>query len=115
MAECVNTDMVGPQGEMYLCLQDVGNKDAVIGSLFEGKNNWRLISAYCSGNLTFNSDECRNCEVLTFCGGGCVNKRYRSKKYGESHYLCAAYKDKDIFNKYLDLHYEIKKNHAHNL
>ena len=52
---------------------------------------------------------------LSFCGGGCVNKRYRSKKYGESHYLCAAYKDKDIFNKYLDLHYEIKKNHAHNL
>ena len=46
---------------------------------------------------------------LSFCGGGCVNKRYRSKKYGESHYLCAAYKDKDIFNKYLDLHYEIKK------
>ena len=114
MAECVNTDMVGPQGEMYLCLQDVGNKNAVIGSLFEGKNNWRLISAYCSGNLTFNSDECRKCEVLTFCGGGCVNKRYRNKKYGESHYMCAAYKDKDIFNKYLDLHYEIKKNHAHN-
>lgn len=113
MAECINTDMVGPQGEMYLCLQDVGNKNAVIGSLFEGKNNWRLISAYCSGNLTFNSDECRNCEVLTFCGGGCVNKRYRSKKYGESHYMCAAYKDKDIFNKYLDLHYEIKKSQIH--
>ncbi|VDR34961.1 Uncharacterised protein [Alistipes sp. cv1] len=29
--------------------------------------------------------------------------------------MCAAYKDKDIFNKYLDLHYEIKKSHAHNL
>ncbi len=27
--------------------------------------------------------------------------------------MCAAYKDKDIFNKYLDLHYEIKKNQIH--
>lgn len=113
MAECIHTDMVGPQGELYLCLQDVGNKDAVIGSLFEGKNNLRLISAYCSGNFTFNSNECRDCEILTFCGGGCVNRRYRSKKYDEKHDMCAGYKDNNIFNKYLDLHYEIKKNQAY--
>lgn len=109
MAECIHTDMVGPKGELYMCLQDVGNPKAVVGSLFEGKNNLRLISAYCSGNLTFNSPECRDCKVVTFCGGGCVNKRYRSKKYGEKHDICEAYKDKTIFEKYLDLHYEIKK------
>lgn len=109
MAECINTDLVGPRGELYLCLQDVGNKEAEIGSIFEGKNNLRLMAAYCSGNLTFNSAECRNCHVLTFCGGGCVNKRYRNIKYGDNHYICAAYKDKDMFEKYLDLHYEIKK------
>ena len=40
---------------------------------------------------------------------GCVNKRYRSKKYGEKHDICEAYKYKTIFEKYLDLHYEIKK------
>lgn len=62
---------------------------------------------YCSGNLTLNSAECRNCHVLSFCGGGCVNKRYRNIKYGDNHYICAAYKD--MFEKYLDLHYEIKK------
>lgn len=109
MAECINTDLVGPNGELYLCLSDVGFKEGEIGSLFEGKNNMRLMSAYCSGYLTFNSDECRNCDVLTFCGGGCVNKRYRNKKYGDNHYICAAYKDRDVLEKYLDLHYEIKK------
>lgn len=102
------------EGEFYLCLQDVGNKNAEIGSIFEGKNKMHLIAAYCSGNLTFNSNECRDCEVLTFCGGDCVNKRYRNLKYGEQHAVCAAYKDKDIFEKYLDLHYEIKKNETQN-
>ena len=57
--------------------------------------------------------KCRNTEYeVHFLRGA---ERCRSEKYGESHYLCAAYKDKDIFNKYLDLHYEIKKNHVHNL
>ena len=43
--------------------------------------------------------------------GVCVNRQYRSTKYGGI--ICAAYKDKDIFNKYLDLHYKkIKKSHA---
>lgn len=115
MAERSCTNLIGPNGEMYLCLQDVGNKDAEIGSIFSGKNNLRLISAYTSGNLTFNSDECRECNVLSFCGGGCVNKRYRNKKCGEKHSMCAAYKDQDFFNKYLDLHYEIvKKNSSNN-
>lgn len=112
MAERISTDVVGPRGEFYLCLQDVGNKDAEIGSLFEGKTKIHLISAYCSGNLTFNSDECRDCNMLMFCGGGCVNKRYRKKRYDEQHSMCAAFKDKDILDKYLDLHYEIKKNHV---
>ena len=115
MAEMVNTQIVGPKGEIYLCLQDVGNPHAVAGTLFDGKNNMPLVSAYCSGNLTFNSRKCRDCEVLTFCGGGCVNKRYRTKKYNEPHDVCAAYKDKDIFEKYLDLHYEIKKRNEQNV
>lgn len=113
MAECINTCIVGPEGELYLCLQDVGSKEGQVGSIFTGKTNMRLMSAYCSGDLTFNSPECRDCKVLTFCGGGCVNKRYRNIHYGEGHYYCAAYKDKDLFEKYLDLHYEIIKDNAY--
>lgn len=109
IAEKPNSDIVGPRGELYLCLQDVGNKDAEVGSIFEGKNKIHLISSYCSGNLTFNSKECRDCELVILCGGDCVNKRYRNKKYGENHATCAAYKDKTIFEQYLDLHYEIKQ------
>lgn len=111
MAERAYTDMIGPRGELYQCLQDAGNKDAEVGSLFEGKNKLHLISAYCSGNLTFNSKECRDCELVMLCGGDCVNKRYRNKKYGEKHAICAAYKDKWIFDQYLDLYYEIIQNH----
>lgn len=34
-------------------------------------------------------------------------------RYGDNHYICAAYKDGDIFEKYLDLHYEIKKSNGY--
>ncbi|WP_071424834.1 radical SAM/SPASM domain-containing protein [Tidjanibacter massiliensis] len=112
MAECLHTDMIGPRGELYLCLQDVGNPAGEIGTLAEGKNNMRLIAAYCTGNLTFNSSECRDCRVLTLCGGGCVNKRYQNLKCDGQHYVCAAYKDTDILERYLDIYYEIKKNQS---
>lgn len=110
MAERAYSSIVGPRGELYLCLQDAGNKDAEVGSLFEGKNKLHLVSAYCSGNLTFNSKECRDCDLVILCGGDCVNKRYRNKKYDEKHSMCAAYKDTNIFNQYLDLQYEIIQN-----
>lgn len=113
MAECLYTNLIGPEGEMYQCLQDVGNKEMQVGSIFTGKTNLRLLSAYCSGNLTFNSDECRTCRVQTFCGGNCVNKRYRNLKFGEQHHYCAVYKNMDMLERYLDLHYEILKQNGY--
>lgn len=107
IAERMHTRIVGPRGELYLCLQDAGNPEAEVGSLFEDENKIHIISAYRSGNMTFNSKECRDCDFVIMCGGDCVNKRYRNKKYGERHAICAAYKDKEIFEQYLDLCYEI--------
>lgn len=109
MAEFAYTDMIGPRGEMYLCMRDVGDEKGVIGSIFTGRTNLPLISAYCSGNLTFNSPECRECDILSLCGGGCVNKKYRNKKFGEINYPCPPYKDREFLEHFLDIHYEIKK------
>ncbi|MDR2291945.1 MAG: radical SAM protein [Prevotellaceae bacterium] len=113
MSESINTDMIGPKGEMYLCLKDVGDENEVIGNIFTGKTNIVLISEYCSGNLTLNNTECQKCKVLWLCGGGCPNHKYRNKKYGEHHDICNPIKNIEILKKFLDLHYEIKKAKSH--
>ncbi|MDR1984957.1 MAG: radical SAM protein [Prevotellaceae bacterium] len=109
MAECVNSDMIGPKGEMYLCLKDVGDEKEITGNIFTGKTNISLLAEYCSGNLTINNIKCRNCKVFWLCGGGCPNHKHRNKKYGEQHDICNPIKNTELLKKYLDLHYEIKK------
>ncbi|MDR2829851.1 MAG: radical SAM protein [Methanobrevibacter sp.] len=112
MAECVNTDMIGPKGEMYLCLKDVGDENEIIGDIFTGKTNIALISEYCTGKIKLNK-ECSKCKVFWLCGGGCPNHKHRNKKYGEQHDICNPIKNINILKKFLDLHYEIKKAKSH--
>ncbi|MDR1056934.1 MAG: radical SAM protein [Prevotellaceae bacterium] len=112
MAESPYTDMVGPKGEMYLCLKDVGDKNEEIGSIFSGKTNIHLISSYCNGGLTFDDKTCSDCMVIGLCGGGCANIKYRNNKYQEKNDPCVPYKDMAILEKYLDIHYEIIKHSA---
>lgn len=109
MAESPYTNMVGPNGELYLCLKDVGDEKECIGDIFKGKTNTRLAACYGTGYLTFRSDECRDCNVVTLCGGGCANLKYRNKKYSESNDACVPFKNMTYLEKYLDIHYEQKK------
>jgi uncharacterized protein len=109
MAECINTDMVGPKGELYLCLKDVGDKKEVIGSITTGKTNSTLISEYCVGNISHDNNKCFKCKIFWLCGGGCPNHKYRNKKYGELHDICSPIKNTEILKKFLDLRYDIRK------
>jgi uncharacterized protein len=109
MAESPYTDMVGPKGEMYLCLKDVGDRNEEIGSIFNGKTNIHMIANYCNGGLTFDDKTCSDCFVIGLCGGGCANLKYRNNKYKERNDVCVPYRDTAILEKYLDIHYEIIK------
>jgi uncharacterized protein len=109
MAESPYSDMVGPNGEMYLCLKDVGDKREEVGSIFDERRNVSLLSKYCTGYLTFYDRKCSRCHVLGLCGGGCANIKYRNKKYNEKNDPCPPYRDYLILEKYLDIHYEILK------
>ncbi|MDR1552981.1 MAG: radical SAM protein, partial [Prevotellaceae bacterium] len=113
MAECMSTNMIGPKGEMYLCLKDVGDEKEVIGNIFIGKRNLSLVSEYCVGGIRFNNIQCHKCKVFWLCGGGCPNHKYRNKKYGENHDICNPIKNIEVLKKFLDLHYEIKKTKSH--
>lgn len=87
---------MGPKGELYQCWEDVGNPDMVIGNIHEDDpiTNPVLQARYSIGTDAYNDAECRECNVLPICGGGCANKRLRTKQFGEAGLeFCSSYKD----------------------
>jgi uncharacterized protein len=112
--------VVGPEGELYKCWEDVGKPAMVIGSIHEPEpivNSERLSQCfapfwtqervqesfvthpelraqYSVGTDPYNDPVCRTCDVLPICGGGCVNKRLRTKHFGEEGLeFCSIYRD----------------------
>ena len=97
---CVATShqgfVVGPEGELYQCWEDVGKPDMVIGNIHEDEpiTNPRLQAQYSIGTDPYNDPDCRECNVLPICGGGCANKWLRAKQFGEEGLeFCSSYKD----------------------
>ena len=88
--------VVGPEGELYKCWEDVGKQGMVIGNinLNEPINNPVLRAQYTIGTNAFCDPECLACDVLPICGGGCANKRLRTKQFKEKGLeYCTPYKN----------------------
>ena len=66
-----NTVVIGPEGELYKCWNDVGNKDAVVGYVDGKITNETLLLRYLTGADPFEDPKCRECLLLPVCGGGC--------------------------------------------
>ncbi|MEI8185832.1 MAG: radical SAM protein [Chlorobiaceae bacterium] len=97
---CVATShqgfVVGPEGELYQCWEDVGTPVMVVGNIHEEEpiTNPVLHARYSIGTDAYNDPDCRECNVLPICGGGCANKRMRAKQFGEKGLeFCSPYKD----------------------
>ncbi len=88
--------VVGPRGELYKCWEDVGNEARVIGNIHEVDpiTNPTLRAQYIRGTDAYADPECLECPVLPICGGGCANKRLRTKQFGEKGlHFCSPYKE----------------------
>lgn len=88
--------VIGPQGELYKCWEDVGRDDLLAGSIADRTNLFSqdTTSRYMIGTDPYDNQECIDCSVFPICGGGCVNRRLRSFQFGESGLpICSPYKD----------------------
>jgi len=91
-----NSFVIGPEGELYKCWEDVGKQDMVIGSIFENDpvTHPELVALYSVGTDPYLDSECLACKVLPICGGGCANRRLRVKHFQEDDLeFCSLYKD----------------------
>lgn len=83
--------VIGPQGELYKCWNDVGNPKRVVGSIFEPAQ-WHPLHVQFLTESFEDDPECRDCAVLPICLGGCVDRRIRLRESGSGAKNCVGYK-----------------------
>ncbi|MCT4643533.1 MAG: radical SAM protein [Carboxylicivirga sp.] len=94
MADVYFSAIVGPSGEIYKCLNDVGNKEKIIDHLLdESKLNIKVISRYLAGIDPYADKDCLDCLHLPRCNGGCPYEQYLSKFEDVKISPCTYFKD----------------------
>lgn len=75
-AHYVNSWVVDPEGLLYKCWVDVGQKKRAVGNLSEGITNFPLFCKYILGSDKFSDEKCLKCKLLPVCDGGCSRYRF---------------------------------------
>lgn len=85
--------IIGPEGELYKCWNDVSDESKIIGHISSNKlsGQSRLIK-YSTQAIPF-CNECKDCLVFPICDGGCSYHRYRNMFEGCKYDLCSPYKN----------------------
>ena len=104
VAKNIASIVIGPEGEIYDCWNDVGDKERVIGTLGQKPSNIRLHLEYLSGKSQFDDPDCIECRLLPVCSGGCQNKRLNTKNKEENCML-----GKNRIEDFLYMHYLSKQ------
>ncbi len=103
-----NGFVVGPEGELYKCWDDVGKTEMIAGNVRQ--DNPAAVSVlqarYVLGMDAYNDTQCRTCDYLPICGGGCVSKRMRTRLNGETGLpVCSPLKERLI--EYLEAYIDV--------
>ena len=106
-----NAFVVGPDGELYKCWDDVGIREKIVGSL-DRFDNWNmgLIAEGMTGCSFLDDPECRECFFFPICNGGCHRIRQKNLHSAEKQSSC-SYFNGNLEN-LLELFYEEKQRAA---
>lgn len=66
---------VVPNGDIYPCHQFAGDKDFLMGNVYEGKLNEVIRNKFASSCL-FTREDCGDCFAKFICSGGCAANNY---------------------------------------
>ena len=111
-ARHINSFVVGPQGELYKCWNDIGNLENSIGSVFDFKMSHPLTVRYLMKADPLSSQECKECFFFPVCNGGCPYTRINSLSENNAD-TCELYKENIedfLYASYLSKNKENKKN-----
>ncbi len=106
-----NDIIIGPDGNIYKCLEFIGDKTKSIGNIKTHSLSLSSLAQTALSHNPFDDPKCLSCSILPICGGGCPNSRARKEK-GEDVSVCSPLKDKvhDMLNAYLNQAMSNKEN-----
>ncbi|EGF58014.1 radical SAM domain protein [Bacteroides fluxus YIT 12057] len=101
--------IVGPEGEVYKCWNDVGNPERVVGTIHGNKIiNRTLLNKYIVGSKWYHDEACRKCFFLPICNGTCAWYVLRNKYENGKYDLCTCMqKSPGMLEKCLETYYEM--------
>lgn len=94
MYNTVGAYAITPDGEIYKCIEHVGNPQKSVGNILKENISLSGLATCMFKNNYLENTECMNCPVLPICGGGCPLDREADG--GENNVACSFYK------KYID-------------
>lgn len=92
-ARNLNSLVIGPEGELYKCWEDVGRKEYVVGNLTDSSFNRDLMLRYTTGVDQLDDPKCVDCGLLPICDGGCPRVRLLNKYEERNLETCHLIKD----------------------
>ena len=96
-----NSHIIGPEGEIYKCWNDVTVPERIIGNISDGSlTNPTLLTQYMTASTPYR-EECRDCKVLPICDGGCGYYTYKNLFAEGEFNQCSAMKDMAVLEKAL--------------
>lgn len=109
-ARFANSFVIGPEGELYRCWCDAGNKDKKCGTLKDGVTNTDIYTKYMMLEDPLFDEKCKTCSYFPICNGGCVLRRINNHG-NEDGSLCTIQKEQ--MQKFIKLYHEktCKVNH----
>lgn len=98
--------VIGPEGELYGCWNDVGNPSKVYGKIGEPTMDESTYIAYKLRADALNDSECNECILFPVCNGGCPYDRIKRFEKGVKASACPLMKTN--LDDYLWMHYRYK-------
>ena len=103
-----NAYVVGPDGELYKCWDDVGVESLVIGHVDRFTDwNQSLVAEGMVASSYLDSQECKACFYFPVCDGGCHKARMKNLHDNKKRDCCSYFKNH--LEELLELHYEQKQ------
>jgi len=104
IARCINGYLVSPDGYLYKCWTDLGNKSEAIGHLSGKDFTPDNLAKYMVGGDPFNDKKCSECNFLPICGGGCPHLKLKNIFNNSNVKLCHL--SKSEIKDFLEIYYE---------
>jgi len=103
-----NGFVIGPEGEIYKCWDDLGVAKRQIGSVRPGSTwNAAIVSDYMVAASYLDDPKCDECFFLPVCDGGCAQARLCNLLDGRNNDHCLKFKYH--LEELLDIHFELKE------